>query len=155
MNVSDSLGNAYTSFPNEPVAGSGGAAACWYASNIKSGTNAVKLTFSASVNAYATALEYTGASTVSPFDAEAHSTGGNNAPNSGPGTTSASGDLIFGYGGAINDSGDNRVAGAGFVGRQNNGFLAEDQTANTPGSAAANMAPRLRRWRHKLDHDHG
>ena len=74
-NVSDGRGNAYTSFPNEPVTQTVGAAACWYAPNIKAGTNTVSVNFSASTNVYASVFEYSGAASVSPFDVESHGVG--------------------------------------------------------------------------------
>ena len=143
-NVTDTGGNIYTSFPNEPVtisvSGAVGGAECWYAPNIKSGANRVTVTFSTAVNVYGSVLEYSGAATIAPFDVEAHAMGVNNAPNSAPATTSTGLDMLFGYGGAINDSGDGRKAGTGFTARQNSGFLAEDETTGAPGSYSANMS---------------
>jgi hypothetical protein len=94
--VTDSRGNPYT-LAAGPTVGPGLSQATYYAKNIAGGSNTVTVTFNQTANfAELRVFEYSGADTASPFDQSAAATGTGAFANSGPATTTAPNELIFG-----------------------------------------------------------
>jgi hypothetical protein len=87
--------------------------------------------------------EWTGLATTSPVDQTASATGNGTAISSGAATTTASGELIFGYTFPVN----NATAGSGFTGLSLvNGDLDEYQIQSTAGSIAATFTQTSGAW---------
>jgi streptogramin lyase len=133
--VTDSQGNTFTAVGNQLTSPGGTASRVYYAKNITGGADTVTIKLSASsewIEAYLT--EYSGANTVSPVDAQAGASGSSSTVSSGKATTTAAGDLIYGY--CVGDWAC--TAGAGFAARSTfNNNLIEDMTTVTTGSYAA------------------
>jgi sugar lactone lactonase YvrE len=133
--VTDSQGNIFTAIGNQLTSPGGTASQVYYAKNIKGGADTVTIELSASsdwIEAYLT--EYSGANTVSPVDAQAGASGSSGTVSSGKATTTAAGDMIYGY--CVGDW--TCTAGSGSAARSTfNGNLIEDMTAVTAGSYAA------------------
>jgi hypothetical protein len=131
--VSDSAGNAYQAvIPT--FRGNGMSQAIYFASNIKGGTNAVTVTFdhpAAFVDLRV--AEYSGLSGLNAFDAGASATGNSANADSGPVTTGATNELLFGAG---MTAGGFSAAGTGFSQRaitSPDGDIIEDQVATVAG----------------------
>ena len=138
--VTDSAGNVYQ-LAVPTARGSGLSQAIYYANNIKAaaaGTNTVTVTFSASTPFIdIRALEYSGLDPVNPFDVGTSASGSGTLANSGPVTTTAAGELIFGAG---MTTGVFSAAGTNFVSRiitSQDGDIAEDRLVTTTGSYSA------------------
>src|SRR5271157_982709 len=127
--VTDSRGNAWTA-----VAGSG-STRLWYATNSKAGTNSVTVTYTANSSFQGVCAEYAGVMHVDQASPIASGTG--TAAASASVSTTASGDLIIGYG--TNDTSDGAVLtpGAGFSLRSLVNAFIEDETQATAGSIAS------------------
>ena len=107
----------------------------YYASNIKGGPNTVTANLSASSSDLLIYIsEYSGVNVATPIDTQAGASGSVGAVSSGNRTTTAAGDIIYGY-----CNGDSACTpGPGFTARStfaNN--LVEDMVATIPGTYAA------------------
>ncbi len=133
--VTDSQGNVFTPIGNQLTSPGGARSRVYYAKNIKGGADRVTVNLSANSGWLELYLsEYTGVDQTNPIDAQAGASGGAGAVTSGNGTTSAVGDVIYGY--CVGDW--VCTAGSGFATRSNlNGNLIEDRLAGTAGTYAA------------------
>jgi hypothetical protein len=131
--VSDSKANAYT-LAVGPTSGSGLRQSIYYAKNIAGGSTTVTVTFNqAAAYPDVRILEYRGLDPSAPLDVAVGAAGTGTTANSGPVTTTAASELIFGAG----TSGTRfTAAGTGFTSRMINlyGNIAEDKTVNATGS---------------------
>jgi hypothetical protein len=133
--VTDIQGNAFTPVGNLLTSPGGAPSQVYYAANIKGGPETVKVTLSAAssyLEAYVT--EYSGVNPTNPIDAEAGASGNAGAVSSGNATTTAGGDIIYGF-----CMGDGVCAvGSGFTARSTlESNLIEDMPAGSAGSYAA------------------
>jgi centrosomal CEP192-like protein/ASPM-SPD-2-Hydin domain-containing protein len=133
--VTDSQGNVFTEVGSQLNSPGGGLSRVYYAKNIKGGADTVKVTLSASSSYLELYLnEYSGINTTNPIDAEVGASGNAGAVSSGSVTTTAAGDIIYGY--CLGDWAC--TVGSGFTARSTlNGNLIEDETAGSAGSYAA------------------
>jgi len=133
--VTDTQNNVFTPIGSQLTSPAGARSRVYYAKSIKGGADMVTVNLSGNsawIELYIS--EYTGVDTVNPIDAQAGASGGAGAVSSGSATTTATGDVIYGY--CLGDS--MCRAGAGFTGRSTfHGNLIEDMTAGNPGSYAA------------------
>jgi len=133
--VTDTQNNVFTPIGSQLTSPAGARSRVYYAKSIKGGADMVTVNLSGNsawIELYIS--EYTGVDTVNPIDAQAGASGGAGAVSSGSATTTATGDVIYGY--CVGDS--MCRAGAGFTGRSTfHGNLIEDMTAGNPGSYAA------------------
>jgi hypothetical protein len=138
--VTDSLGNVFSVVASGSISNSGMYIAL--AQNIAGGEDAVTVSIDTPSATYFEfyQYEYAGLALSGAFDAASSATGMSSsldAMSGGPVTTSAAGDLIFGYG----ITGE-AAAGTGFTVRSNfNSNIVEDQVAGAPGvyTATATM----------------
>ena len=137
--VSDTRGNVY-SLAAAPLKGTRLTQAIYYATNIASGSNTVKVGFSpAAADPDIRIFEYTGLSTASPLDATtgASGTSANGAVvRTGTVSTTASGELIFAAG---ITSGGYTNAGTSLTAEviTHDGSIGEDETVSQDGTYAA------------------
>ncbi len=133
--ISDSQGNALTQVGSELVSPGGARSRVYYAKNIKGGSETVTANLSASSSYLLLYIsEYSGVDTASPIDTQAGASGSSGVASSGSGTTSAGGEIIYGY--CIGDTVCS--AGSGFTARSTfAGNLVEDMVAPAPGAYAA------------------
>ena len=133
--ITDSQGNTFTAIGSQLSSPGGVGSVVYYAKNIKGGADAVTVTLSASstfIELYLT--EYAGMDPTNPIDAEAGASGSAGSVSSGNATTSAAGDVIYGY--CVGDTAC--TVGSGFTARSTfDENLIEDQTAGNAGSYAA------------------
>ena len=111
---------------------------CYYAMNVASGTTSVTFNFSASVSWDIAIHEYSGVATTSALDQQNGATGNSSSPSSGSVTTTAGGELIFGW--TANSLGVNTyTAGTGFTLRRSDlaFYASEDQVQGTAGAISA------------------
>jgi hypothetical protein len=96
--VTDSRGNTYTLAAGPTTTTTPGLTqAIYYAKNISGGTNTVTVKFNATANSSELRVfEYAGLDTASPFDQSAAAAGSSVTADSGPATTTAPNELIFG-----------------------------------------------------------
>ncbi len=133
--VSDSQGNVFTEVGTQLTSPGGARSRVYYAKSIKGGADTITVNLSASsawIELYIT--EYSGADAVNPIDAQAGASGSSTSVSSGSATTTASGDVLYGY-----CLGDARcTTGSGFTTRSTfDNNLIEDMTASGPGGYAA------------------
>ena len=133
--VTDSQGNVFTTVGNQLTTPGGARSRVYYAKNIKGGADTVTVTLSGSSSWLELYLsEYTGADQTNPIDGQAGASGAAGAVSSGNGTTTAGGDIIFGY--CVADYAC--TAGTGFTTRSNfNHNLIEDELGGAAGTYAA------------------
>ena len=96
--VTDSQGNVFTPVGNQLSSPGGALSQVYYAKNIKGGADTVTVTLSANssyIELYLT--EYSGIDATNPIDAQAGASGSAGAVSSGNATTTAAGDIIYGY----------------------------------------------------------
>ncbi len=140
--VTDSRGNSYA-LAVGPTAGKALTQSIYYANKIAGGSNTVTVTFNRKA-AYpdVRALEYSGLDPTAPLDVTAASAGNSQNGNSGPATTTALNELIFGAGMTFDMY---SAAGSGFTQRliTNFGDIAEDTTVLAMGSYSATAPLRL------------
>jgi RHS repeat-associated protein len=107
----------------------------YYAQNIVGGADTVTVTLSGSSSSIELYLsEYSGIDPTNPIDAQAGASGNGGAVSSGNATTTATGDVIYGF--CIGDG--TCTAGWGFTARSTlDGNLIEDMLAGNAGSYAA------------------
>jgi hypothetical protein len=133
QSVKDSAGNNY-SLAIGPTTGTALRQSIYYAPNIVGGASTVTVTFSqAAAYPDVRILEYRGVTTV---DATAGASGNSAAASSGPATTTAANELIFGANTVFTSNG---AAGSGFTSRiiTSDGDIAEDKVVTTAGSNSA------------------
>ena len=133
--VSDSQNNVFTAIGNQLTTPGQTRSRVYYAKSIKGGADTVTIQLSAN-SAYLELylIEYTGVDPTNPIDAQAGASGNAGAVSSGNATTTATGDLIYGY--CIADWAC--TAGSGFAPRSNfHSNLIEDELAGKAGSYAA------------------
>lgn len=138
--VTDSAGNSYqVAVP--AIRSSGISQAIYYARNIKAaaaGANTVTVKFNKPASSIdIRAAEYSGLDAADPLDAVHAASGTSATPNSGPVTTTAAQEVIFGAG---MTAGDFTAAGSGFTSRiitTPNGNIAEDRFVTVTGSYSA------------------
>jgi hypothetical protein len=96
--INDTQGNAYTQI-GAPLTSPGGAeSGVYYAQNIRGGADTVTVTLTANspyLEVYLT--EYTGVAQTNPIDAQAGATGSAGAVSSGNLTTTAAGEVLYGF----------------------------------------------------------
>jgi IPT/TIG domain len=134
--VTDSRGNTYARGVG-PTVGKALTQSIYYATNIAGGRNTVSVTFNQNaVYPDVRVLEYSGLDSTSPLDVTAAAAGNSRNGNSGPATTTALNELIFGAGMTF---GGYSAAGSGFTKRviTNFGDIAEDTTVLAGGSYSA------------------
>jgi len=133
--VTDSQGNVFTEVGSQLTSPGQTRSRVYYAKNIKGGADTVTVKLSATSGYIELYLsEYSGVDPSNPMDAQAGASGNAGAVSSGNATTTAAGDLIFGY--CVGDWAC--TAGSGFTSRSNfNGNLIEDKVAGNPGTYAA------------------
>jgi hypothetical protein len=96
QSITDSRGNPYT-LAIGPTSGAGVRQAIYYAKKIASGSNTVTVTFNQPANfPDVRILEYSGLDPASPLDVAAGTSGNSTTSDSGPVTTTAANELIFG-----------------------------------------------------------
>lgn len=117
VQITDSLGNAYTDAVSQAQSTDGHQIHIFYAKNIVGGANTVTATFSATNNhPWLAIYEYSGLSTTAPLDQTAAAQGDTAAPNTGlaPTTTSAH-ELLFAGLGLPAASYETLSSGTGFT----------------------------------------
>lgn len=144
LSVSDSLGNTYiqlapsASDPNQDVT-----SYMWYVPICKGGANKVTLTPAVAGALEIHISEWTGLSTTYPLDVYGSAAGTGVNVSSGAVTTTAGGELIYGYGFVYNTA----TAGSGFTPMTLvNGDLDEYQVQTSAGSAAATFTQASGTW---------
>jgi len=133
--VADSQGDVFTEVGSQLSSPGGALSRVYYAKNIKGGADTVTVVLSASSSYLELYLsEYSGISATSPIDAQAGASGSAGAVSSGSATTTAAGDIIYGY--CVADW--TCTAGSGFTARSTlDANLIEDERAGSAGSYAA------------------
>jgi hypothetical protein len=132
--VTDSQGNVLTEVGGPLTTPGGVSTRLYYANNIGGGADAVTITFSANVRLEVYLTEYSGVNQVTPIDAQSGAVGNAGAVSSGNATTTASGDMIYGF--CIGDS--TCTAGSGSTARSTfHNNLIEDKISGNPGAYAA------------------
>ena len=133
--VTDSQGNVFTPVGNQLTSPGGARSRVYYAKNIKGGADTVTVKLSGNSSWLELYLsEYTGVDQTNPIDGQAGASGGAGAVSSGNGTTTAGGDIIYGY--CVADYAC--TAGSGFTTRSNfNHNLIEDEMGGATGTYAA------------------
>lgn len=138
--ITDTAGNLYQKAAQFNVTLDGVSLAIFYAENIKSGTNTVRVAASQSATLRFAVLEYSGVATANSLDVTASAQGTSTAPTTGPLTTTSNGDLLLG---AIMTANPATVtAGSGYTRRvsvpanPSSKFAVEDLVQTTVGSAA-------------------
>ena len=133
--VTDSQGNVFTAVGSQLTSPGGARSVVYFANNIKGGADTVMVNLSANsswIELYLT--EYSGVNQTNPVDAQAGASGNAGPVSSGNVTTTASGDMIYGY--CVGDAAC--TAGSGFATRSNfNANLIEDELAANAGNYAA------------------
>jgi hypothetical protein len=134
ISVTDSQGNAFTPVGNQLITPGGTPSRVYYAKNIRGGADTVTVTLSANSGCELYLSEYSGTDPNNPIDAQAGASGSAGAVTSGTATTTAAGDVIYGY--CVGDW--SCTAGPGFATRSSlDGNLLEDKLAGSAGSYAA------------------
>ena len=134
--ITDSQGNTFTEVGSQlTTPGNQIHTRLYYAANIAGGSDTVTIKLATATTDLEVYLaEYAGVNQTNPIDAQAGATGRGSAVSSGSATTTAAGDLIFGY--CVSDN--SCTVGSGFTARSTfNVNLLEDETAGSSGSYAA------------------
>ena len=139
--VSDTRGNTYRRAVqfNETVDGT--TLGIFYAENIAGGPNSITVSDSMTGTMRFGILEYSGVASTSSLDVTSAAQGTGTTPNSGPATTTSSGDLVIGLISSAN--GATFVAGSGYVlqgqvpAAPNTKLGIEDRRQAAPGSVSA------------------
>jgi chitodextrinase len=133
--ITDSQGNTFTEVGTQLTSPGGARSRVYVAKNIKGGSDTITVNLTANsawIELYIS--EYSGVDTVNPVDAQAGASGNAGSVSSGVATTTAAGDVIYGY--CLGDW--SCTPGSGFAARSKfDGNLIEDVTAGSPGSYAA------------------
>jgi hypothetical protein len=144
LTISDTLGNSYTAAMG-PVTDTvqNVTVYIWYVANCKGGASTVTITPSGTAALEIHVSEWSGLAASSTVDQIASNTGTGTSVSSGPQTTTANGELIFGYGWVLNTA----SAGAGFTPISLvNGDLDEYQIQPASGSIAATFTQTSGTW---------
>ena len=144
LTISDTLGNTYIPAIG-PVtdAAQEVSAYIWYVPSSKAGPNTVTITPTSSRALEIHISEWSGIASTSPVDQVASDVGTGTTASSGARTTTANGELIFGYTFLANTA----TAGTGFTGISLvNGDLDEYQIQTTAGSVAATFSQATGTW---------
>ena len=134
--ISDSRGNTYT-LAIGPTTGTSLRQSIYYAKNILGGSNTVTVTFNQAASFVdVRVFEYSGLSTTAPLDVTAAASGSGTTASSGPATTTAANELVFG---AAMTGGVIKAAGSGFTSRliTPDGDIGEDKLVSATGSYTA------------------
>ncbi|HTX35795.1 MAG TPA: putative Ig domain-containing protein, partial [Bryobacteraceae bacterium] len=133
--VTDSQHNSFTEVGTQLTSPGGARSRVYYATDIKGGSDTVTIKLSGRSTVLEVYLnEYSGVNTTSPIDVQAGSSGSAGSVSSGSATTTAAGDLIYGF--CIGDSAC--TVGSSFTARSTfHSNLTEDKLAATAGSYAA------------------
>lgn len=117
VQITDSLGNAYTDAVSQGQSTDGHQIHIFYAKNIAGGANTVTATFSATNNhPWLAIYEYSGLSTTAPLDQTAAAQGDTAAPNTGlTSTTTSAHELLFAGLGLPAASYETVSSGSGFT----------------------------------------
>ncbi|MGC2322347.1 MAG: galactose oxidase-like domain-containing protein [Terriglobales bacterium] len=144
LTISDTAGDTFTpamgpvTDTNQDVT-----AYIWYVPSCKGGSNTVTITPATAAALEIHVSEWTGLTTTSPVDQTASATGTGTAASSGAATTTANGELIFGYTFLFNTA----TAGSGFTPMSLvNGDLDEYQVQSLAGSIAATYTQTSGTW---------
>jgi hypothetical protein len=135
LTISDTLGNIYTPVTTPATDTNQNVTSyLWYVPNCKGGANTVTLTPATAGALEIHVSEWSGISSTYPVDVFASATGTGTNASSGVATTTANGELIYGYTFLLNTA----AAGAGFTGMTFvNGDLDEYEIQPAAGSVAA------------------
>ncbi len=133
--VTDSQGNVFTPVGNQLSTPGGALSQVYYAQNIKGGADTVTVTLTATSSYLEVYLsEYAGINPTNPIDAQAGASGTAGAVSSGNATTTAAGDIIYGF--CVGDWAC--TPGSGFAARSTlDNNVIESEVASTAGSYAA------------------
>jgi hypothetical protein len=133
--VKDSQGNTFAQVASQLTSPGGTRSVVYYAKSIKGGADTVTVNLSGTSGWLELYLsEYTGVNQTNPIDIQSGASGSAGAVSSGNATTTAAGDIIYGY--CVGDWAC--TAGVGFTARSNfNNNLIEDEVAGPAGSFAA------------------
>ncbi|HTX34306.1 MAG TPA: putative Ig domain-containing protein, partial [Bryobacteraceae bacterium] len=135
VSVTDSQGNSFLQVGSQLVSPGGAYSRVYYAISPTGGADTVTITLAAKTSILEVYLtEYSGVNQAAPVDVQAGKSGSAKSVSSGNATTTAAGDMIYGY-----CVGDNAcTVGSGFTARSTmNSNLIEDMTAGSAGSYAA------------------
>lgn len=141
ITVSDSNGNEYRKAVQLDVTRDGATLALFYAENIKSGANTVRVAISQSGTLRIAILEYTGVAATDSLDSTGAAEGSGTAPASSSATTAVNGELLIGAIMTANPATVN--AGSGFTLREavpstsTSKLVVEDRVQAAAGSAQA------------------
>ena len=144
LSISDTLGNTYVPV-TVPItdANQSVTSYLWYVPSCKGGANTVTLTPAVAGALEIHVSEWSGVSSTYPLDVFASATGTGTNASSGAATTTANGELIYGYTFLLNTA----TAGAGFTGiTLVNGDLDEYQIQAAAGSVAATYTQTSGTW---------
>ncbi|HVJ09778.1 MAG TPA: N,N-dimethylformamidase beta subunit family domain-containing protein [Acidisarcina sp.] len=144
VSISDTLGNTYipamspVSDPNQNVT-----TYLWYVPSCKGGANTVTLIPSTAAALEIHVSEWSGVSATNPVDKSASATGNSASVSSGAATTTANGELIYGYTFLLNTA----SAGTGFTSISLvNGDMSEYELQPAAGSIAATFTQTSGYW---------
>jgi uncharacterized repeat protein (TIGR01451 family) len=142
--VSDTLGNSYlTAFGPVTDPAQNVTIYIWFVPMSKGGANSVTITPSGPAALEIHVSEWSGLASASPVDQTAWATGSGAAVSSGALTTTADGELVFGYAWVLNTA----TAGTGFTPMSLiNGDLDEYQIQPAAGSVAATFSQTSGTW---------
>ena len=144
--VIDSNRNIYTPAV-DLTSGAGLSQSIYYAKDIASGSNTVTVTFNqAAAFPDIRILEYSGLDTANPLDVTAAAVGNSNSASSGPATTTAASELIFG---ADTIASTTTGVGSGFTSRiitSPDSDLVEDTIVSTTGTYNASASLSSGAW---------
>ena len=144
LSISDTAGNSYIPVTT-PVtdANQDTTSYLWYVPVCKGGVNSVTLTPASAGALEIHVSEWSGVSATYPVDAFASAAGTGANASSGPVTTTANGELVYGYTFLLNTA----TAGSGFAGMTLvNGDLDEYQIQSSAGSIAATYSQQSGTW---------
>ena len=149
VKVSDSRGNTYKAATARQTFGNNWSAQVFYASNIRAGSNTVKVTFGTAITSFGVVYlhEYSGLAKKSPVDVSASAAGTSASMSSGAVTTTHAKDLLFAAGAS-----DMTVThGTGFTARLKGfGNLTEDRAVTTTRSYTATASQSGTTWAMQL-----
>lgn len=134
--VTDSLGSTFTQAGSTLTSTGSNKTRVYYANHIAGGADTVTVTFSGSTTSDVYITEYSGISTATAVDVHPGHNGAAGAATSNNGTTTVSGDIIYGF--CFVDSAAGCAAGAGFTTRSAfDSNAVEDKMAGAAGAYAA------------------
>lgn len=141
----DSIGNAAYSAPQASVSVAGsGEFRVWYLANCKGGANTVSCSVASGNISEIHISEWSGVAAVTPIDKSINGTGSSTTPSSGSQTTTANGELIYGFCASATTA----IVGSGFalVTDGGNGNICEFQIQASAGAIAATFTQATGAW---------